>query len=446
MYLSRKEYHAKKVNSNRSSLLSRSVALGFFLFLMTVLFYFNIRIKGGISAYFGVYGSIMVCYLLGKMVLSFWYKPRTAEPIEGQELSVVIPCYNEKPEAVMKTVESVLYQDIPVKEIFVVDDGSEDQSAYKTMLKMKKEHDRMVAEVAAAGDGSGTPMPELIVHRRPENQGKRHVQIWAFKRATGNLIVTIDSDTYLYRDAIRELIKPFNDPEVKATTGHVSARNREDSLFTRLIDMRYDNAFRVERSAQSVTGNILVCSGCFSAYRKDVIMKNLDHYESQTFLGEPVQFGDDRCLTNYAILEGKTIYQSTARCMTDVPANLMKFLKQQIRWNKSFFRESLIALTIGFKKPKMLPWVVLEMLLWFLFGVVIIGSVLVKSVTMGWLLLIYYLFYLSLSAYARNVFYILRYPHIYFLAPLYGLIHVCLLFPLRFYALATIKSNGWGTR
>jgi hyaluronan synthase len=210
--------------------------------------------------------------------------------------------------------------------------------------------------------------------------------------------------------------------------------------------MRYDNAFRVERSAQSVTGNILVCSGCFSAYRTEVILENIEHYENQMFLGEPVQFGDDRCLTNYAILKGKTIYQSTARCITDVPSTLRQFIKQQVRWNKSFFRESLIALKIGFKKPRTLIWVLLELIMWFMFGFVIIGSIIIKSATMGYILLVYYLFYLSLSAYARNVFYVLRYPHIFLLAPIYGLIHICILYPLRLYALATIKSNGWGTR
>jgi hyaluronan synthase len=423
----------KTFNSNRDTYGQKTIVVALFIGLVCVLFYVNATIKGGFNIFLGIYGSIMVTYMVGKMALSFWYNPKKEEPIE-QKISAIIPCYNESPESVMATVDSLLKQDYPIEEIMIIDDGSKDISAYKAMVNFKKEYEKTAHNTA------------LIVHRLEKNQGKRHAQIWGFKRAKGNIIATVDSDAYLFPDAIRELIKPFNDEKVMATTGHVGARNRADSLFTRLIDMRYDNAFRVERSAQSVTGNILVCSGCFSAYRTEVILENIEHYENQMFLGEPVQFGDDRCLTNYAILKGKTIYQSTARCITDVPSTLRQFIKQQVRWNKSFFRESLIALKIGFKKPRTLIWVLLELIMWFMFGFVIIGSIIIKSATMGYILLVYYLFYLSLSAYARNVFYVLRYPHIFLLAPIYGLIHICILYPLRLYALATIKSNGWGTR
>jgi hyaluronan synthase len=424
--------------------------IGFFskLFIISVffmslsgMFSINYLAKGKVNVYLGIYGTLMVAYLLGKMILSFFYKPYSSENLPDMKVSVVIPSYNESPQSLLNTVHSILSQDYPIYEIIVVDDGSKDFSGYNALKELEK-----TINQKAETNSTHSHFPKMVVHRLPQNKGKRHAQAWAFKRAEGEIIVTVDSDAYIYPNAIRELIAPFQDERVKGTTGHVSARNKDENLFTKLIDMRYDNAFRVERSAQSVTGNILVCSGCFSAYRKEVIMKNIEHYETQTFLGEPVQFGDDRCLTNYAILEGKTIYQSTAHCATDVPSTLRKFIKQQIRWNKSFFRESLIALKIGLKKPTVFVWTLLEMLLWILFGVSIIIGVLWKSHTFGWIMAIYYLAYVCLSAYARNVFYLLKHPHIFLLAPIYGMIHLTLLLPLRLYALLTIKQTGWGTR
>ncbi len=440
----------KNKSHKRKTVLQRTLVISLFVFLVAVMSYVNVTIKGDYSLYLGYYGSIMVLYLLGKMVLSFWYKPYVKDSVGNKRVSVIIPAYNEKPEAIITTVESVLNQEYPIHEIFIVDDGSKDLKGYHAAIELKEQFD-MKREVAAST--TETPQNDLsnvatkiTVHRLEKNQGKRHAQIWAFERATGDILVTIDSDVYVYPDAIHELVKPFNDSEVMATTGHVNAKNKDENLFTKLIDMRYDNAFRVERSAQSVTGNILVCSGCFSAYRKEVILDNIEHYRNQMFLGEPVQFGDDRCLTNYAILKGKTVYQSTSKVITDVPSSVKKFIKQQIRWNKSFFRESLVALKIGFKKPRTLAWVVLELLLWLLFGFAIIFSVIFKSAVMGYLLGVYYLFYMAISAYARNVYYILSSPLMFLLAPVYGLIHVTLLFPLRLYALATLKQNGWGTR
>jgi len=401
------------------------------IFILTIgtLIFINIRAKGGINQFLGIYGSIMISYLLIKMLLSFRYKVKKGEA-PNLKVSVVIPSYNEKPDAVIKTVRSILEQDYPIHEVFFIDDGSQDVSGFEAIERMKEEE----------------KIDNLLVHRLEKNAGKRHAQIWAFERITGDIIFTVDSDGYVYPNAVRELLLPFTDEKVMAVTGHINARNKHENWFTKLLDMRYDNAFRVERAAQSVTGNVLVCSGPISCYRSEVIIDNLDHYKNQRFLGEEVQFGDDRCLTNYAILRGKTLYQSTARCDTDVPSSLRQFIKQQVRWNKSFFRESLIALKIGIKKPKTLIWVLLEMSLWILFGFVLIFALLFKVKTFGLVMAIYYLSYVALSAYARNVFYILKHPLVFLMAPLYGLIHLCLLFPLRIYALATIKSNGWGTR
>ena len=414
-----------------------------FALMIAGMFYVNTMIKGKFDLLLGIYGSVMVAYLIGKMALSFFYRPKQADFFPDEKISVVVPFFNEEFDSLKGTVKSILEQDCEIHELIVVDDGSTDESTYK---QLKEWTDGIVMKGYTNNRMFSPPPPEITVCRLNKNVGKRHAQAWAFKRVKGDIIVTIDSDAYIHPDGIRELIAPFKDEKVKATTGHVNARNKGANLFTKLIDMRYENAFRVERSAQSVTGNILVCSGCFSAYRKEVIMDNIEHYENQTFLGEKVQFGDDRCLTNYAILAGKTVYQSTAKCDTDVPSSLFAFLKQQIRWNKSFFRESLIAIKIGLKKPVVFVWAVLEMLLWILFGVSIVTAVVIKSSTFGLIMVVYYLAYICLSAYARNVFYLLKHPFIFLLAPVYGIIHLTMLIPLRLYALATIKQNGWGTR
>lgn len=415
------------------------------LFVLTVaaLFFVNWTASDRFNLTIGLYGSVMITYLLGKMLLSFKYTEVTMEPPD-LKVSVVIPSYNEAPDAVLGTVESILKQDYPIHEIFVIDDGSKDRSAYEAVLELKKSLMAVSGETASLFPGS--TLPNIIVHRLPENQGKRHAQIWAFERATGDIYVTVDSDCTIFPNAIRELLKPMNDPEVMATTGHVNIRNRTDNILTRLIDMRYDNAFRVERAAHSVTKNVLVCSGPLSAYRSEVVMKNLEHYGSQTFLGQPVQLGDDRCLTNYAIKEGKTIYQSTARCITDAPTTLRTLLKQQSRWNKSFFRESLIALKIGLHKPNVFVWVMLEMFLWLAFGVSIVMAVYLTSTTMGWVMAIYYFAYVTISAYARNVFYAYKNPFTFLMAPIYGILFLILLCPLRFWALLTLRSTSWGTR
>lgn len=382
--------------------------------------------------FLGIYGTFAVTYLAAKMALAIFYRPRLGPPpIMG--VSVVIPFYNEKPINVIRTVWSVLTQDYPVKEVIVIDDGSVDPSTYDELVSMR---DRYGLQ------------DRLILHRFEENRGKRNAQALGFECATGDVIVTVDSDTTLYPDAIRNLLVPFRDPDVMAVTGHVGAKNRSQNLLTRLIDQRYQNAFRTERAAQSVFGTVLVCSGPLSAYRREVVIENLERYLSQTFLGRPVQYGDDRCLTNYALERGKTVYQSTARCLTEVPPNLKKFIKQQIRWNKSFFRESLVALRIAIsrRKPVLGLFVSLELALWLVFGASLLLAVAWSSRSFGAVMALYYLAMVALSAYARSVTYAVRHPVTFLLAPLYALLHVTVLVPIRLYALLTIRRVSWGTR
>lgn len=231
-----------------------------------------------------------------------------------------------------------------------------------------------------------------------------------------------------------------------AATGHINARNRDTNLLTRLLDMRYDNAFRVERASQSVTGHILVCSGPISCYRREVVMDNLQRYLNQTVLGVPASVGDDRCLTNYAIEKGTTIYQSTAECITDVPDTMCVFLKQQTRWSKSFFRETFISMRMIFTHPIVFLWSFVEIVLWIIFLAAVGYNIIWHFWNLTWVDWVFYLILACLSAYARNVHYMFKYPLCYLMAPIYGLIHFFTIHIVRLTALATLRVDKWGTR
>ncbi len=404
------------------------VIFGFFLLAIILLNFQSTNQHQFIS----VYGGIMLIYMVFKMVLAFRYKPVVNSFDTKTPVSVLVPVYNEKKMLLMDTIKTLMQQTYPIDKIYVFDDGSKDKTAIEAVEEYK-------VALGSLGD-------KIDIYKSPENVGKRMAQVYGIKQSDSEFFVTVDSDCYLHANAIEELMKPFNDKSVYAVCGHIIARNRKVNLLTTLIDMRYENAFRVERAAQSVTGNILVCSGPLSAYRREVLIDNLDDYENQTFLGSSVQYGDDRRLTNYAIEYGKTVYQSTAICETDVPETLFKFLKQQVRWNKSFFRESILGLKIGFKRPFVLFWIILELALWLVFSIVLLLAIYFKVSSFAWSILIYAICMSCLTAYSRNVFYVLRHPFLFLLAPLYGFIHMIFLIPIRIYSLLTLNDRRWGTR
>lgn len=417
-------------NDNQVSKQKKAIVMLAFILLFLLMIYLNKSMRQD-EQLVGWYGVLMMSYLATKMVLSFFYKPYTnSAPL--LKVSVVIPSFNEHGEVLVETLKSVLNQTYPIEEIFIIDDGSDDQTELWMLNDFLLSNPRSTRKV--------------IFKRLHVNGGKRNAQSWAFQRAKGDVFFTVDSDGYVYPDALEELMKPFVDEDVYAVTGHINARNRNHNLLTKLLDIRYENAFRVERAAQSVTGNILVCSGPISCYRKEVVLPNLQHYTQQKFLGKIVHAGDDRCLTNYAIRLGRTVYQSGARCDTDVPDNLRQFLKQQIRWNKSFFRESIEGLKIINKRPIVGIWILLELSLWIVLSAMILYSMVRNVYSLNLMILLYAVFSVIVSALTRNIYYIVKHPFLFLLSPLYGFIHIILLFPIRIYSLLTLKDVKWGTR
>ncbi|MFK4927092.1 glycosyltransferase family 2 protein, partial [Lactococcus garvieae] len=220
-----------------------------------------------ISTAFSIYGWGMIIYLIIKTGLSMLYRVDTSLPPD-LKVTVVIPFYNESKDILITLLSGLMQQTYPIEEIFIVDDGSPNEILPKMMQEIQEDFPIEFVQ-------------KIKVHRCNENKGKRFAQSYAFQNGVGDIFFTMDSDGEIFPNTLYELMRPFSDKEVQAVTGHINARNRKNSLLSYLLDMRYDNAFRVERAAQSVTGNILVCSGPISCYRREVIVENLDRYLNQ---------------------------------------------------------------------------------------------------------------------------------------------------------------------
>lgn len=380
-----------------------------------------------------LYGLVIAVYLGLKFLGALRYEPATADPPtpgEGPRVSVVIPEYNERPDLMARCLDSILEQSYPIHQVFVTDDGSDDTGAWDVARRYAAEHDRIHTE------------------RFDENRGKRHAQAAGFERATGDIYVTVDSDTVLEPDAVERILEPFADESVTAATGYPRVINRGENVLTQLIHMRYWTAFNVDRAARSTLGLVTCCCGVFSAYRASVVDDCLEDYCSQRFLGTECTFGDDRHLTAYALRTGRVVYQRTAVAYTDAPESLRTYVKQQVRWMRSFWRESVLALGWSPSRSVVLTAMILaEMSL----PIALLGfglsSVLYRSLFLGSVAsIVGYVGVVSLMAYVRNVFFSRVGPRTYLLSPLYGLLYFSILLSLTFYALATVRANHWGTR
>jgi hyaluronan synthase len=381
------------------------------------------------------YGALALSHIVTQMCIGHLEHRRqvrrevrvSEHPHTGHKVSVIVPVYNEQPDILAACLHSLYNQHYQALEIIVVDDGSQRHQQVYRMLN----GGRFCLILGGRG-------------------GKRHAQKLGFDRATGDIIVTVDSDTILHSPhALANIVQRFSDERVGAVTGDVRVENKDTNLLTRLIAYRYWTAFHQERAAQSYFLVLMCCSGPFSAYRRTVLEEVKERYVSQSFLGEPCTFGDDRHLTNLVLEQGHLVaFDSQAIAHTYVPETMRQYIKQQVRWNKSFYREMLWT----FKAFRQHHWylmydLIMQCTLPFLLltALVATGYQVLGGGHLG--LLLQYVLSLVGIGLIRALYGIYRTSDFGFLwFMLYGFIHVGLLLPTRLYALATMRQTGWGTR
>ena len=302
------------------------------------------------------YSIIAAAFLLSRYLFGALYKPVPVNPDFEPGVTIIIPCFNEE-EWIQRTILSCMNQKYPIDklEVIVVDDCSNDNSvqmAEEIIERIWREADRYKTK------------ERLSMHVFSENKGKREAMVQGVSMAKHDLVIFVDSDSFLDPNAVRHIVQPFQDSKMGGVAGRTDVENKYTNTLTKLQTVRYYIAFRIMKAAESWFDSVTCLSGPLSCYRKDLIIKNQDAWLSQTFLGQPATFGDDRSMTNYMLKTHRTSYQDTAICTTVVPSQTGIFLKQQMRWKRSWLRESLRALTFIFKKE---PF----MMLFFLVGLIV---------------------------------------------------------------------------
>ncbi|OME96458.1 MULTISPECIES: glycosyltransferase family 2 protein [Paenibacillus] len=309
------------------------------LMFMAVLFIILMRAESIIYFKYNMvlylYSLIAALFLLTRYLFGALYRDVPINPDYTPGVSIIIPCFNEA-DWIKRTILSCINQDYPVDklEVIVVDDRSTDQSVQQIKDMIEVIHSE--AERYATRE-------RLSYTVLPENAGKRVALVKGVEMAKHDLVVFVDSDSFLDPMAIRHLVQPFQDPKMGGVAGRTDVENKYTNNMTKLQTVRYYIAFRIMKAAESWFDSVTCLSGPLSCYRKELIMQHADAWLNQKFLGRPATFGDDRSMTNFILKTHRTGYQDSAICSTIVPSQMKVFLKQQMRWKRSWLRESLRA-------------------------------------------------------------------------------------------------------
>jgi hyaluronan synthase len=247
--------------------------------------------------------------------------------------TVIVPAYNEG-EMVYKTLVSLAKSNYPKKklQIISIDDGSKDDT-WKWMLKAKNE---------LGG--------RLIIYQQPKNMGKREALHRAFLEGTGDVFVTVDSDSIVKKNTLRNIVSPFVvNKSCGAVAGNVMVLNKEEGLIPKMLNVSFAFSFEFIRSAQSVLGSVLCTPGALAAYRKTAVLNCLNDWVNQEFLGNKATIGEDRAMTNMILKQGyEVVFQKNAKVYTNLPTGYNNLRKMFTRWERSNVRENIMLTKFAF--------------------------------------------------------------------------------------------------
>jgi biofilm PGA synthesis N-glycosyltransferase PgaC len=219
-------------------------------------------IIGSFPAMFAIGGIALVpgfmnAFLAVSLLLD--RRPARRAPAHYPGLSILVAAYNEAA-SIGETLESIAKAGYPGDlEVIVIDDGSVDATA----------------DIAATHF-----CPRLRLLRQPRNLGKSAALNWGLAEARFDLIVTLDADSFLYRDALTRLVERYlsDPPSTRAVAGTVLVRNSRRNWVTGVQEWDYFHGIAAIKRVQSLYQGTLVAQVAFSIYDRAALRQ----YHSNT--------------------------------------------------------------------------------------------------------------------------------------------------------------------
>ncbi|GAA3268730.1 glycosyltransferase [Dactylosporangium vinaceum] len=216
-------------------------------------------------------------------------------------VTVIVPAFNEAAN-IAATVRSLLANDYPALDVIVVDDGSTDATS-------------------AVVRGLGLPGVRLI---RQANAGKPAALNTGIAAARGDLLVLVDGDTVFAPDAVGQLVQPFEDPKIGASSGNTKVANRR-GLLGRWQHLEYVVGFNLDRRMFDLGRCMPTIPGAIGAFRRSALADAG---------GVPADtLAEDTDLTMAVLRAGwRVVYADRAIAWTEAPASMRQLWRQRYRW------------------------------------------------------------------------------------------------------------------
>jgi cellulose synthase/poly-beta-1,6-N-acetylglucosamine synthase-like glycosyltransferase len=269
-------------------------------------------------------------------------------------ISILAPAYNESASIVenVRSLFSIYYNNL---ELVVINDGSKDDSlqklieAYSLVKVPYFINERVITKpVIGVYKSTNTAYKKLTVIDKV-NGGKADALNAGLNVASKKYVTCIDVDCILEQDALLRMVKPFMsnpDKHVIATGGVIRVANSCEvqggkitkvhvpkDMLARIQTVEYIRAFLLGRMAWSKLNGLLIISGAFGMFDKEIAL-TVGGYDTST-VGEDMELVVRmRLYMEDAKLPYAVRYISDPLCWTEVPISYKILWRQRDRWTR----------------------------------------------------------------------------------------------------------------
>lgn len=229
--------------------------------------------------------------------------------IKNESVAVLIPAHNEE-RVIEDTLKSVL-KFILVKDLYMVDDGSDDKTFF-----IAKKYCRNILRRENHGKANAL------------NAGVKHFNL----SNKYDFIFFIDADTQPRKDFIDRVLPHFRvdtKKEIVCVSGRIKGDGKD--WISKYRQWEYQISFNIHKTAQAHMSSILVTPGCATVYRSSVIKT---HQFPTGTLTEDMDFTFQMHRAGLRNM----VFENKAVVYTVDPDNIKDFIKQLNRWYTGFWQ------------------------------------------------------------------------------------------------------------
>ena len=195
-------------------------------------------------------------WVLGSLIFYYSNERKRELKLESTPfVSILMPAHNEGA-VLIPVVEQMTKLNYPAYEVILINDGSTDDTSEVMKALAKKYSCVRVVDLK-------------------KNCGKANALYLGLIASKGEILVGVDADSYLDKDALRYMVSHFvnknNGERVGAVTGNPRVRNR-GSLLGKIQLCEYASIISLIKRTQRVLGKVMTVSGVCVAYRKRALL------------------------------------------------------------------------------------------------------------------------------------------------------------------------------